>query len=279
MCQDSVRDATMRPKSRLAHPSVPGHVSSIVVATVDLFPDHGNVSLRRVKLVGLPRKPEGWDLHLRLQLTCSLGASKPEVLGRVVILHGLPRGFPNHLESHSRGRRNRVQRRPARLIDYRDILHRELESIAIGADRQPSLRNRNHPVQPGRRYGRMEIVHLVCRDHRSPEQRESYVSEGSSLRCSAGPILSLHCAVVSRGTAKSDAISMIVGAHSAERAAAGDAAFEVIDMGRFEVWACRLVVAAIFVQPGDRIRIGATVRSRRLLDMHRVIPRWNGEWE
>jgi hypothetical protein len=40
---------------------------------------------------------------------------------------------------------------------------------------------------------------------------------------------------------------LIVRAHACKGAAPGNATFEVVDMGRFEVLACRLIVAAIFV--------------------------------
>jgi hypothetical protein len=85
------------------------------------------------------------------------------------------------------------------------------------------------------------------------------------LRCSGGPILSLHHAVVRCRTAKSDAISLVVSAHACKGAAPGDSTFEMVDMRGFEVWASRLIVAAILIQPGNWIRIGATVRSHGLL--------------
>src|SRR5260370_28837604 len=53
----------------------------------------------------------------------------------------------------------------------------------------------------------------------------------------------------------------------------------MVDMRGFEVWASRLIVAAILIQPGNRIRIGATVRSHRLLIKQRRIPGAHCEWE
>jgi len=73
------------------------------------------------------------------------------------------------------------------------------------------------------------------------------VREGTVLRWSGTPIFSLHHAAVGCRTAKRDAVSLIVRAHACKGAAPGNATFEVLDMGRFEVWACRLIVAAIFV--------------------------------
>jgi len=83
--------------------------------------------------------------------------------------------------------------------------------------------------------------------------------------CATGPVLSLHHAVIRCRTAKRDAVSLMVGAHARKGAAASDATFEVVDMRGFEVRASRLIVAAVLIQPGNRIRIGAAVRSHRLL--------------
>jgi hypothetical protein len=111
----------------------------------------------------------------------------------------------------------------------------------------------------------MEIVDLVGGDRRSLKERESYMSESTLLCCSGGPILSLHHAIVRCGTAESNSIPLIVGAHAGKGAAPGNAAFEMVDMRRFEVGARRLVVAAVLVQLGDGIRIVAAVRGHRLL--------------
>lgn len=146
------------------------------------------------------------------------------------MLHGLAGRFPNHLESHSCGSGYRVQCRPARLIDHRDALHFQREGVPVRTDRQTTLRNWNDPVEARRRDWGMEIVYLVSGNRRSPKQGQSYVSEGTLLCCSAAPILSLHHAVVSCGTAKRDAISLVVGAHAREGAASGDSAFEMVDM-------------------------------------------------
>src|SRR6266852_7993496 len=132
-------------------------------------------------------------------------------------------------------------------VDHRDVLHFRRKRVLVRTDRQATLQNRNDPVESRRRNGRVKIVYLVCRDRRSPEQRQSYMREGALLRSSRAPILSLHHAVVGRRTAKSDAVSLVVGAHASEGAAPGDSTFEMIDMRRFEVCACRLIVAAILV--------------------------------
>ena len=90
-------------------------------------------------------------------------------------------------------------------------------------------------------------MYLIGGDRRSPEQRQSYMCEGPLLRSSRAPKLSLHHAVVGRRTAKSDTVSLVVGAYPGEGTAPGDSTFEMIDMRRFEVCSCRLIVAAILV--------------------------------
>jgi hypothetical protein len=113
----------------------------------------------------------------------------------------------------------------------------------------------------------------------SASVHQPYVSKGTMLRSSGGPILSLHHTVIRCRTAKSDAISLVVGAHACKGAAPGDSTFEMVDMRGFEVWACRLIVAATLIQPGNWIRIGATVRSHRLLVKQRRIPGAHCDWE
>jgi hypothetical protein len=118
-------------------------------------------------------------------------------------------------------------------------------------------------------------VYLVCGDRRSPEQCQSYVSEGALLCCSGSPVFPLHHAVVSRGTAKRYSISLIVGTHASKGAAPGDPPFEMVDVRRFEVRACRLIVAAILIQRWNWLRIGAAVRGHRPLFIQHIIRGWN----
>lgn len=76
----------------------------------------------------------------------------------------------------------------------------------------------------------MEIVDLVCRGHRSPKQRESYVCEGALLRRPRCPIFALHGSIVGRRAAKRNAVSLIVGTHSRECAASRHSPFEMENM-------------------------------------------------
>ena len=254
-------------------------VSTVEVAAVHFVADDGDVGLRSGQRIGLPRKTDGRNFDLRLELAGGASAGEAEMFGGVFILHGLAGGFPNHLESHARGSGDRVKSRPARLIDYGDILHLQREDAAIGTDCEAVLWDGNDPVESRRRDGRMKIVNLVCGGHRSPEERESYVSEAALLRRAGGPIFSLHHAVISCGAAEGDAISLVVGAHACESAAAGDAAFEMVDVGRLEIRACWLIVTAIFVERWNWVRVGAAIRGHRLLVMRCVIRRANCERE
>jgi hypothetical protein len=102
-------------------------------------------------------------------------------------------------------------------------------------------------------------VNLISGDRRSPEERQSYVSEGALLCRAAGPILTLHYAIVGRWTAKRDAISAIVGAHSGEGTASGHSTLEVENVRRFKVRPSGLIVAAILVQPRNWVGIGPAV--------------------
>ena len=85
------------------------------------------------------------------------------------------------------------------------------------------------------------------------------MSEGTLLRSAGSPIFSEHDAVVGGWTSEGDAVALIVSTHAGEGAAARDPALEMIDVRGFEIGASGLIVTAVLVQPGDRIRIGASV--------------------
>ena len=111
----------------------------------------------------------------------------------------------------------------------------------------------------------MKIVNLIRGDNLSPEKRKSYVGESSLLSGASGPVIAGHDAVIGRGAAECDSISLIVGAHAGEGAATGYFSFEVINMRRLEVRARGLIVASVLVEPWDWVWIGAAVRSDGLL--------------
>src|SRR5437660_11233813 len=68
-----------------------GPATSIVVVTaVDFFPYDGEVGLRCVQRTGFPRKTDGRYFNFRLKLACGSSPNEPEMLRRVLILHGLP---------------------------------------------------------------------------------------------------------------------------------------------------------------------------------------------
>jgi hypothetical protein len=93
----------------------------------------------------------------------------------------------------------------------------------------------------------MKVVYLVSGDSLSPEQRQSYVSKSTSLRCPGGPVLAQHDSVIGCRTAKCNSISRVVGAHAGKSAAAGYPSFEMVNVGRLQTRACWLVVTAIFI--------------------------------
>ena len=103
-------------------------------------------------------------------------------------------------------------------------------------------------------------MNLVSGDRRSPEQGESYVSEGAALCRARGPVFTLHHAIVRCRTAKRDSISLVVGAHAGKGTAARDSSFEVVDMRRLQVWPGWLIVAAILIQTRNRVGLGAAIR-------------------
>ena len=105
----------------------------------------------------------------------------------------------------------------------------------------------------------MKIVDLVLRGSLPLKQGESYMSECSCLLRSPCPVFTLHKSEVGCSCAERDAVAFIVGAHTYEISAPGNPPFEMEDMRRFQVRRRRLVVTAVFIQPGYRIRIGAAI--------------------
>ena len=66
--------------------AAPHERSSIIITTVNLLTDDGEVGLRRIQRIGLPRKADGWDLNFHLHLASRAGARKPEMFGGVLVL-------------------------------------------------------------------------------------------------------------------------------------------------------------------------------------------------
>jgi hypothetical protein len=111
----------------------------------------------------------------------------------------------------------------------------------------------------------MEIVNLIGRDRRPPKQRQSYMRKRTMLRRSGGPKLALHQAVIGSRGAERDSIPLVVGPHTRECAASGDQALEVIDVRGLQIRSRRLIVAAVLVEPWNRIGIGAAISGHRCL--------------
>ena len=198
--------------------------------------------------------------------------SEAEVLRGILVFQRLTRGLPHHLEAHACGRGDGVQCGPAGLIDNRDVVHFECEGVPIRTDRQTVCGYGNGPIESGGRDGRVQIVDLVCKrraalrgDRRSPKERESYVGERALLRRAGSPVFPVHDAIVRRRRAKRDAIALIIRAHARKGAAASGVALEMVNMRGLEVRASGLVMAAIFVQPGNGVGIGAAICGGGLL--------------
>jgi len=102
-------------------------------------------------------------------------------------------------------------------------------------------------------------VDLVGGDSLSPEQRQSYMSEGALLRGPRSPVLTLHYSVIGGRTPECDSISLIISAHPGEGAGPRHLPLEMVNVRRLQVRTCRLIVAAVFIQPGNWIRISRTV--------------------
>src|SRR5512137_2438745 len=105
----------------------------------------------------------------------------------------------------------------------------------------------------------MEIVNLVFRGSLPLKQGESYMSECACLRSAPGKVFSLHIPVIGCRCAECNPVAFIVGAHTDETSAPCDPPFEMENVRWFQVGACRLVMAAVLIQPRDWIRIGAAV--------------------
>ena len=111
----------------------------------------------------------------------------------------------------------------------------------------------------------MEIVNLVGGDRRPPEQRQSYMRERAVLGTSCGPVFALHQSVIRGRAAEGDSIPAVVGSDARKCAASGDKALEVIDVRRFQIRPSGLIMAAIPVQPWNRVGLRTAVGGHRRL--------------
>ena len=102
-------------------------------------------------------------------------------------------------------------------------------------------------------------MNLVCRSSLPLKQGESYMGECACLRSARGPIFSLHKPVVGCGCSERNPIAFIVSAHTNEIGAPCDSSLEMIDVRRFKLWTCRLIMTAVLIQPGYRIWIRAAI--------------------
>ena len=146
--------------------------------------------------------------------------------------------------------------RPFRLVDYRHVLHFDRREPATLIPRQCPGRHWNNPVKPRARDRRMEVMHLIFRTELATEKRQSNVAKRSGLRCPRCPVFTIHDAEVGRLDAEQDRLALTIGARAVEPRTPSHSTFEIVDVRRFQVRSCRLVVATVHVQPGNRERIG-----------------------
>ena len=231
-----------------------------IVSAVNFLADDGEVRRRCFDGIGFPEESDGRHVDRGLKPAHGAIPCEPELLGRILVMHGFVCGLPDQFERHPGGRGDRIQCRPTRLIDDGNISHFQRDRLSIGADCQARARNRSYPIEPGRRDGRMEIVNLIGGDRRSPKQSQSYMCECTMLRGACSPVFTLHQPIVGGGAAERDPIPLVVRAHARERATACDQSLEMVDVGRLQVRSGRLIMAAILVEPGNGVRLGAPIR-------------------
>ncbi len=115
---------------------------------------------------------------------------------------------------------------------------------------------------------------LIGRDRLALKKRESYMSENSLLDCSGCPVFAGHDTVVGCRATECDAIPLVIGSHARKRAAASDPALEMVNVGRFQIGARRLIMATILVEPGNWERFRAAVSRHLLLRLEGTHRRW-----
>jgi hypothetical protein len=106
----------------------------------------------------------------------------------------------------------------------------------------------------------MEIVNLVRRDSLSLENRKSYVRESALDGLARGKVLAGHKADIGCGRAEGQPVAFVVSAHAGEARAAGNLAFEMVDVGHLHIGLGRLVMIAVLVQPWNRKWARASVK-------------------
>jgi hypothetical protein len=107
---------------------------------------------------------------------------------------------------------------------------------------------------------------LIFRTELATEKRQSNVRKCSGSRCPRSPIFAVHDTEVGRLSAEQDALTLAVGARAIESRTPSYSTFEMIDVRRFQVRTCRLVVATVHVQPRNWEGIGRTVWINRCRD-------------
>ena len=102
-------------------------------------------------------------------------------------------------------------------------------------------------------------MNLVGGGRRPLKQRQSYVRESALLRRSGSPVFALHQPIICGRSAERDAIPVVINAHTSKCAGPSDKTFEVIYMRRIPIRSGGLIVAAILVEPWNRVRFGPAI--------------------
>ena len=106
----------------------------------------------------------------------------------------------------------------------------------------------------------MKVMNLIRRNRRSPEYSESGVGKNCLLPLACRPVLARHVAVVCRRRSPSEAVALVIRAHSVKTTAASELSLKVINTREFYIGCSGLVMIAILVEPRNRVRARTAVR-------------------
>ena len=106
----------------------------------------------------------------------------------------------------------------------------------------------------------MKVMNLIRRNRRSPEYSESGVGNNCLLPLACRLVLARHVAVVCRRRSPSEAVALVIRAHSVKTTAASELSLRVINTREFYIGCSGLVMIAILVEPRNRVRARTAVR-------------------
>ena len=134
-----------------------------IILPIDFVSDNRKIAFRGFKRIGFPGEIDGGCFDRGLKLRSSFEADHPELFLGIVVMDLLVDGFPHdpqiHLGRYCLGH----ELRPSWLVYYVDPLHLEGSHSPVIAERERSLRHRDHPVKTAKSYRGMKIMDLVRR--------------------------------------------------------------------------------------------------------------------